>query len=245
MILRKLKLKWQSLVKMFRFEFILNASKISLKLLARIQHLKPGLRSYSPSILLVFLTALGSANAQIQIGTVKGKVTDITGGVLVNARVVLANPITGYSKMTKTDVHGEFVYNNVPFDRYTVRVDVDGFRPTERFVHVRSNLPVTLQLMLSVAGIRESITIEGQRSLVEEDSSSTKVRVDETFIQQTPGLNRNRQLQALIATTPGWMTGNNGLLHIRGVDDGILYVVDGIPTADRIDAASASAFSRP
>ena len=228
-------MKWQILVKIFRFEFIVKASKISLK---------PGLQSYSLPILLVFLTALGSANAQIQIGTVKGKVTDITGSVLVNARVVLANPITGYSKMTKTDVHGEFVYNHVPFDRYIVRVDVDGFRPTECFVHVRSNLPVTLQLVLSVAGIRESITIEGQRSLIEEDSSSTKVRVDEAFIQRAPGLNRNRQVQALIATTPGWMTGNNGLLHIRGVDDGILYVVDGIPTADRIDASSASAFDR-
>src|SRR6185503_4990737 len=34
----------------------------------------------------------------------------------------------------------------------------------------------------------------------------------------------------------------NGLLHVRGVDDGILYVIDGIPTVDRLDAVSASNF---
>jgi hypothetical protein len=42
-------------------------------------------------------------------------------------------------------------------------------------------------------------------------------------------------LQRVIATAPGWTTQNNGLLHIRGVDDGILYVVDGIPTVDRLE----------
>jgi TonB-dependent receptor-like protein len=37
-------------------------------------------------------------------------------------------------------------------------------------------------------------------------------------------------------------TENNGLVHVRGVDDGILYVLDGVPIADRLDAVSASSF---
>src|SRR5262249_56845953 len=49
-------------------------------------------------------------------------------------------------------------------------------------------------------------------------------------------------VQELIATTPGMATENNGLVHIRGVDDGALYVVDGIPITDRLDAVSASSF---
>ena len=36
------------------------------------------------------------------------------------------------------------------------------------------------------------------------------------------------------------MTENNGLLHIRGVDDGVLFVVDGVPAADRVDVLSGS-----
>jgi hypothetical protein len=49
-------------------------------------------------------------------------------------------------------------------------------------------------------------------------------------------------LQRYIATLPGITTQNNNLLHVRGVEDGILYVVDGVPTTDRIDAVSASSF---
>jgi len=41
-------------------------------------------------------------------------------------------------------------------------------------------------------------------------------------------------LQA-VATTPGWATEDNGLLHARGVDDGFLYVVDGLPIYERLD----------
>ena len=47
----------------------------------------------------------------------------------------------------------------------------------------------------------------------------------------------SRGLQDAIATTPGWATEDNGLLHARGVDDGFLYVVDGVPMYERMDSA--------
>ena len=37
------------------------------------------------------------------------------------------------------------------------------------------------------------------------------------------------------------VTENDGLLHVRGVDDGVLYVVDGIPIMDRVDALTGTA----
>ena len=42
-------------------------------------------------------------------------------------------------------------------------------------------------------------------------------------------------LQDAIATTPGFATEDNGLLHARGVDDGFLYVIDGVPVYERMD----------
>ena len=38
-----------------------------------------------------------------------------------------------------------------------------------------------------------------------------------------------------LASLPGWMSEDNGLLHVRGVDDGLLYVQDGIPVYARLD----------
>ena len=50
-----------------------------------------------------------------------------------------------------------------------------------------------------------------------------------------------RRLQDVVATLPGWATEDNGLLHSRGVDDGFLYVVDGVPVYERLDQTSGLA----
>ena len=42
-------------------------------------------------------------------------------------------------------------------------------------------------------------------------------------------------VQEAVATLPGWATEDNGLLHVRGIDDGFLYVIDGVPVYERLD----------
>ena len=46
---------------------------------------------------------------------------------------------------------------------------------------------------------------------------------------------RRRGLQDVLATVPGWGSEDNGLLHVRGVDEGVLYVIDGVPAYERFD----------
>ena len=48
-------------------------------------------------------------------------------------------------------------------------------------------------------------------------------------------------VQEAVATLPGWATEDNGLLHVRGSDDGFLYVVDGVPVYERLDQLSGLA----
>ncbi len=192
------------------------------------------------SVLLMILALIGDARAQIQIGTITGTVFVPTGAALPGARLELSNPITGYRNETTTDTHGSFVFNNVPFDAYTLRINIKGFQPVSQSLNVRSNIPIHLDIHLEVAGPSEMLTVRAKEDLVETDSSSTETDIDESSIRRSPGAALGSQLQRLIATTPGWSTENNGLLHIRGVDDGLLYVIDGVPTADRIDATSGN-----
>ena len=55
---------------------------------------------------------------------------------------------------------------------------------------------------------------------------------------------RLARLQDVVATLPGWATEDNGLLHSRGVDDGFLYVVDGVPVYERLDQTSGARAER-
>ena len=190
--------------------------------------------------LVICLFITGGAIAQIQIGTVRGTVVDPSGAVESGAKVILDNSITGYQNIAMTDQSGQFTINNVPFARYALKVSAAGFQTAIQDVSVRSNFPVVIDLRLALAGSSESISVEAKPGLVETDSSSTELEIHASFVQRRPGAIRDGQLQRLIATAPGLTTENNGLLHIRGVDDGVLYVIDGVPAADRIDRVSAS-----
>jgi outer membrane receptor protein involved in Fe transport len=192
---------------------------------------------FSLSILL-FLSNI--AIAQIQIGTVSGVVLDTVGAVLADAKVALENPLTGLRQIANTDSRGAFIFNNVPFAQYRLRVEASGFQASSQSFGVRSNLPVKLEIKLAIAGASDSITVTNKDGLIEKESASTQYKLDENFIGRLPGASRSRGLQSLLATTPGMATENNGLLHVRGVDDGILYVIDGIPTLDRVDSVFAS-----
>lgn len=198
--------------------------------------------TFCPWLAVLLLVIPVAVLAQIQIGTVKGVVLDALGARLPGAQVSLINRLTGDAQRLVTDSDGEFAFNNVPFAAYTLRAAAAGFAPLAQRIAVNTNLPISLNLKLSVATLSEAIITRAETGLLEPDSSSTQTELSETFIKRVPGATSSLALQRLIATTPGWTTENNGLLHIRGVDDGILYVVDGIPTVDRLDAVSASNF---
>jgi outer membrane receptor protein involved in Fe transport len=192
--------------------------------------------------LAVLSLAATGASGQIQIGSIKGAITDPAGAAVTDANVWLTNSITGEKMGGIIDGAGGFVFNNVPFNRYLLRVEAKGFAPQSRQVTVNSNLPLELSISLSVAGASEQIVVTAREDLVDPGSASSAATLAANFIGRAPRVNRGRQLQELIATAPGMATENNGLLHVRGVEDGVLYVLDGVPVADRLDALSASSF---
>jgi hypothetical protein len=63
--------------------------------------------------------------------------------------------------------------------------------------------------------------------MVSPDAASSSLLLGEEAIEKTPRGAATRQMQAVVAETPGIVVQNNGLLNIRGVEDGILYVEAG------------------
>ena len=68
-------------------------------------------------------------------------------------------------------------------------------------------------------------------------TTATRTTLAGDAVRRAPIRISSRGLQDAIATTPGWATEDNGLMHARGVDDGFLYVVDGVPMYERMDSA--------
>ncbi len=193
-------------------------------------------------LVLIFLVQSSTARAQIQIGTLKGAVTDQAGALVPGAGLTLDNPLTGFHSAATTTRQGDFIFEYIPFNSYSLSVSIAGFQPFTQRVRVNSNIPVIVDIKLSIAGASESVNIQANEALVRPDLSGTETTVDESFINRLPGAAQSSKLQSVVATTPGWRTENDGLLHIRGVDDGILYVIDGIPVTDRLDVLSGNSY---
>ncbi len=179
--------------------------------------------------------------AQIEIGRLAGTVTDPSGARVVRANISLDNPLTGRQIHTSSDDQGKFRIENIPYGSYILRVTTPGFDTSAQELNVRSNIVVQIAVKLAVASAGAEVTV--RQDLVQADSPRTETVLDESFIKLAPTVVRRDQLQALISTTPGWNTENDGLMHIRGVDDGTLFVVDGVPTPDRVDGLFAGSFN--
>ena len=170
--------------------------------------------------------------AQIRVGTLSGVVRDPTQAGVPGAVVRISNRTTGFHRQTSTDLRGHFRFNNLPFDPYLLQAEAPNFQVWEGLVRVRSNLPVKVEVTLSLTTTTQSIRVE---ALVEADSQGLETDLDQSFIERQPGAQPSAALQAVIATVPGWSSEDNGLLHVRGVDDGFLFLIDGFPLSDRSD----------
>jgi hypothetical protein len=193
--------------------------------------------------LLGVVVCLGmKAHAQIEIGTVRGVVTDPSQARLANAQVILQNPLTGSSRRDFSSDQGQFEFQNVAYGSYVLRVEARGFHSALQPVIVRSNVPQQIAVELQLMTTEEAVTVRAAPDIIGQNMPRTETVLDQSSIKVSSLATARNPLQALVSTTPGWTTENDGLMHIHGVDDGALYVVDGVPIPDRMDALSAPAF---
>jgi outer membrane receptor protein involved in Fe transport len=172
---------------------------------------------------------------QIQLGSIQGRVVDPSGGAVRAARALVIDAVR--ERTVESDESGRFHFPNLPYGPYRLRVEAPGFRTHEEVIEIRSNLTREVFVSLALSGAVETLTVRAEEQL----DVSVATRFDEGAVERFPGVAASGEVQRLVATAPGWATEDNGLLHSRGVDDGFLYVVGGIPWFDRIDSFFAAA----
>ncbi|MEK7754834.1 MAG: carboxypeptidase regulatory-like domain-containing protein [Acidobacteriota bacterium] len=115
------------------------------------------------------------------------------GGVLIDpmdrsvagARVVLVGE--GQERPASTSPSGEFQFDNLGQGRYRLRVTVPGFEPIDRSVRVGSR-PVRLALRLTLAPLRERITVASQALRVTADAGGNlnAISVERGLLENLP-----------------------------------------------------------
>jgi hypothetical protein len=174
--------------------------------------------------------------ASAQIGNsanVQGTVTDPSGAVVASATVDIHNPVSGYERTTTTDSAGSFNFPNVPFNPYHLSVTADGFSPLAQDIDVRSSVPVSVKISLTVAGTSNTVTVEGGGDLLENDPTFHS-DVDRALFDKLPLESQSSSLSSLVTlSTPGIAADSNGLFHGLGDHAENSFSVDGQPITDQ------------
>jgi hypothetical protein len=187
-------------------------------------------------LLLLFAPVILPATvlAQLQLAIIDGVVTtpdDIpAGGVPVTLLDRLGNVV----RSTESSPDGRFRIAGVQPGSYSMRADATPLRAEVRDIQVGGALPVTITLRMSAVAAEQVLVRAPARA--ESGATSTRVTLGGDTLRDAAPRVRTRGLQDVLATMPGWGSEDNGLVHVRGVDEGVLYVVDGVPWYERFDS---------
>jgi outer membrane receptor protein involved in Fe transport len=132
---------------------------------------------------------------------------------------------------TSSDDQGRYRLEDVAPGTYQLRAHAAGLRSRPHRVEVRDGFGVALDLALSPE-LAEDVVVAAETPAPGGASGTTLA--GETVRRRADTL-RGNALRAAVADTPGWTAEDNGLMHFRGADDGVLFVIDGVPVYERLD----------
>lgn len=128
----------------------------------------------------------------IATSTLRGQVTDQTGGVVANAQITVTNPSLGFTRETATDNGGYYAIAQLPLTgKYQITISSPGFATKViEDLELRADEAATINIGLSLPGNNEIVQISGTTSGVRADSPQLSTRLDLQKIDNTPVFGR-------------------------------------------------------
>lgn len=179
--------------------------------------------------------------AQRQRGELRLEVRDPAGAALV-AAVDLVSDINQLHRTASTNAAGQYTIQDLPFGLYRVRVSHENFQTSTQVVRVGSEVPVQLTMTMGVAPIQTSVDVTDAVTLVDPNRTSIVNSIGSQSIAEHLGSQLGRGLLDLINAQPGWLYEANGVLHPRGSEYNVQFVVDGVPLSENRSPAFAPSF---
>jgi hypothetical protein len=182
---------------------------------------------YIAIFLFLALTALAQTNS----GELRLKVTG-PDGVPVKASAELSSDAIQFHRSFSADDAGQLIVRNLPFGRYRLKVQDQGFASYDGIVEVRSAFPAEYAVRLNIASVSTAVQVTAQNTLLDPELAGSSNHIDQQEIADRPASIPGRSMADLINSQPGWLYEGNAVLHPRGSEYQTQFVVDGMPLTD-------------
>ena len=166
-------------------------------------------------------------------GSISGTVSDPSGGVVRGATVELQNRISGYDKTVTTDDSGAYHFLDLPPNNYHLSAKAAGFAGYAADVAIRTSVPVTQAITMSLGTESTSIDVSAAADLVE-SAPTPHTEVDTSQFENLPNYSVAGGLNDVVAhSAPGVIEDSNGFIHPQGDHAETQFVFDNQPVTDQ------------
>jgi len=182
-----------------------------------------------------------SARAQRVRGELHLEVHDPQ-GTAVSPAGELVSEANGFRRTFVAGPEGRYVAQDLPFGVYRLSLQAEGFAPWSDLVEIRSEVPLRVAVTLGVAPLTTRVEVNDSATLVDPYSTGSQYSIGRQTIEQHDAAQPGRELLDLVSEQPGWVYEANGVLHPRGSEYDVQFVVDGLPLTQNRSPAFAPSF---
>lgn len=135
----------------------------------------------------------GGAHAQqsIDVGSVSGRVVDEMEMAIAGATVVATQRSTNVTASAITDERGRFRFPYLRIGVYDISISLAGFSDATRQLAITAGAAFELPIVLTVAGLQETITVANQAPVIEAARSQLAATVFDSEVEGLPMNGRN------------------------------------------------------
>ena len=145
--------------------------------------------------LIVLLAPTAPAIAQVDTGTILGTVKDRSGGVLPGATVTITHEGQGFTLTGVTREDGTFIFTPIRTGAYTVEVEFQGFRKSERRgIEVSIQQQALVDFTLEPGALAEEVVVTADAPLLQTGTGTVGETLDSRHDRRT--------CRSTAATTP-------------------------------------------
>ncbi|MBA3975416.1 MAG: hypothetical protein C0504_14520 [Candidatus Solibacter sp.] len=194
-------------------------------------------------LLLAVFCLCGSAWSQTITAAMTGTITDPTGAVVPNAKVVATNTATNLKFETQSNEAGLYNLVFLPVGPYTVAVELSGFkRATVGNLQMQVNQIVRVDVRLEIGEATQTVEVTGAAPILQTESTQTGDSITSAKLTALPLKGRN--FVALTLLVPGSASpnpeGTNSRFGARPYVNGNReqtnnFMLDGVDVNDSID----------
>ncbi len=180
----------------------------------------------------------GHAAAQRDRGELQIEVHDPQGAALATMGELVSEGNQFHLNFQVGD-DGRYVAKDLAFGVYRVSVTLAGFAPSTQLVEIRSIVPQHLSVTLGLKPVETQVEVTDEGTLVDTTRANTVYTIGSQTIDEQMPSQPGRGIEDVVDAQPGWLYEANGVLHPRGSEYDVQYVVDGTPMTENRSPAFA------